>query len=231
MDFATIFTDLQKQARKAAKDLELEKAMQKGKDLSKDAIERLKTDRNTQIAATGAGALLLAVMLGTKGGRRFIGGTAKTGAVAGLGALAYKAWLDRQGAKAKGEVEVAKLGFVTDKKMEPDFAEALVRTMVAAAWADGALDEAEKEAVAVALKEGGSGKKERDLFTNERPEAETLDRIAAAAKSPNHAAQLYAAACLVTGEPTRSEAGFLARLAARLGIEECHAAAIRGQAV
>ncbi|MCA8901346.1 MAG: DUF533 domain-containing protein [Hyphomonas sp.] len=231
MDFETIFNDLQKQAKKTAKDLELDKAMQRGKDLSQEALEKLKTDRDTQIAATGAGALLLAAMLGTKGGRRFLGGAAKTGAVAGLGALAYKAWLDRQGTKPRGEIKPGKLGFVTDKKLDPEFSEALVRTMIAAAWADGALDDAEKEALADALKAGGENKRARDLLTNERPEAETLDKIAAAARSPNHAAQLYAAACLVTGDPTRSEAGFLARLAHRLGIEEAHAASIRGQAV
>lgn len=231
MDFATIFADLQKQARKAAKDLELEKAMQRGKDLSKDALEKLKTDRDTQVVATGAGAVLLAAMLGTKGGRRFLSGAAKTGAVAGLGALAYKAWLDRQGMKAKGDMNPAELGFVTDRKMDPQFAEALARTIIAAAWSDGALDETEKEAIASALKEAGSAKKERDIFTNERPEQETLDRIAAAATTPNRAAQLYAAACVVTGDPGAAESGFLARLAERLGIEEAHAAAIRGQAV
>ncbi|MCA8905653.1 MAG: DUF533 domain-containing protein, partial [Hyphomonas sp.] len=219
MDFATIFADLQKQAKQAAKDLELEQTMQRGKDLSKEALEKLKTDRNTQVAATGAGALLLAAMLGTKGGRRFLGGAAKTGAVAGLGALAYKAWLDRQGKRATGDVDPGKLGFVTDKKMEPEFAEALVRTMVAAAWADGALDDSEKASLAEALKASGAAKRDRDLLTGDRPEAETLKKIAAAAKTPNHAAQLYAAACLVTGDPTRSERGFLARLADALGIE------------
>ena len=165
MDFATIFADLQKQAKQAAKDLELEQTMQRGKDLSKEALEKLKTDRNTQVAATGAGALLLAAMLGTKGGRRFLGGAAKTGAVAGLGALAYKAWLDRQGKRATGDVDPGKLGFVTDKKMEPEFAEALVRTMVAAAWADGALDDSEKASLAEALKASGAAKRDRPFRT------------------------------------------------------------------
>ena len=57
-----------------------------------------------------------------------------------------------------------------------------------------------------------------------------LDKIAAGALSPNHAAQLYTAACVVTGDPTAEEAGFLGRLAARLGIAGAHAAAIRAEA-
>ncbi len=231
MDFQKILSDVQKQAKQAAKQLDLDGKMQKGRELGEAALEKLKTDRTTQIATAGAGALITAMLLGSRGGRRFLGSTAKIGAVAGLGAIAYHAWLKAQGKKLpKGEeVNPAKLGFATDKKAEPEFAEALVRTIVAAAWADGVLDEAEKAVIDKALKESGLDKKDRAIFSNDRPEAETLDRIAAGALSPNHAAQLYAAACVVTGDPTRSEAAFLARLAHRLGIGEGHASAIRAE--
>ncbi|MFN3912549.1 DUF533 domain-containing protein [Hyphomonas sp.] len=230
MDFQQILLDLQKQAKQAAKDHDLEGKMRKGKDLGEAALEKLKTDRNTQIAAAGAGALIAAMMLGTKGGRRFIGGTAKTGAVAGLGALAYHAWMKSQGQRPRSDAEPAKLGYVTGKKAEPEFAEALVRTIVAAAWADGVLDEAEKVVIDGALKEAGLGAKDRAMLENDRPEAETLDKIAAGALSPNHAAQLYSAACIVTGDPEGAEAEFLSRLASRLGLADAHAAAIRKEA-
>jgi uncharacterized membrane protein YebE (DUF533 family) len=229
MDYKKILADLQKQAKVAAKDLDLEKKMAKGKDLGREALEKLKTDRTTQIATAGAGGLLAAVLLGTKGGRKFLGGAAKTGAVAGLGYLAYRAWQERNGGKAKGDVKPAELGFVTDKKMDEDFSEALVRTLAAAAWADGTLDSGEQATIETALKNAGEDKKLRAILANDRPEAETLEKIAAGAKSPNHAAQLYAAACLVTGEPTRSERGFLDRLAHKLGIEASHAEAIQKQ--
>lgn len=229
MDFQKIIADLQKQAKLAAREHDLEGKMQKGRDLGEAAIEKLKTDRNTQIAAAGGGALLAALLLGTKGGRRMVGGTAKVGAVAGLGALAYAAWMKSQGKKPNPDVTPAQIGYATDKRLEPAFAEALVRTLVAAAWADGALDEAESALIDSALKEAGLDKKDRAIFSGDRPEAETLSRIAAGALSPNHAAQLYTAACVVTGDPTRSEAAFLARLANKLGIAESHAAAIRAE--
>jgi uncharacterized membrane protein YebE (DUF533 family) len=183
MDFQQILLDLQKQAKQAAKEHDLAGKMKKGRDLGEAALEKLKTDRNTQIAAAGAGALITAMLLGTKGGRRFIGGTAKTGAVAGLGALAYHAWMKSQGQKPDSDVEPAQLGYVTAKKAEPEFAEALVRTIVAAAWADGVLDEAEKVVIDSALKEAGLGGKDRAILENTRPEAETLDKIAAGALS------------------------------------------------
>jgi uncharacterized membrane protein YebE (DUF533 family) len=230
MDFQQILNDLQKQAKQAAKEHDLEGKLKKGKDIGAAAIEKLKTDRKTQVAAAGAGGLIAAMLLATKGGRKFIGGTAKTGAVLGLGALAYRAWMKSQGKKPQEDASPAQLGYVTDKKAEPEFAEALVRTIVAAAWADGVLDEAEKAVIDSALKESGLDKKDRAILSNDRPEAETLDKIAAGALSPNHAAQLYSAACVVTGDPTRSEAAFLSRLAGRLGIAETHAAAIRKEA-
>jgi uncharacterized membrane protein YebE (DUF533 family) len=229
MDFEKIIADLQKQAKTAAKEFELEKKVQKGKDLSRDALEKLKTDRPTQVATAGAGGLLLAALLGTRGGRKFLGSAAKTGAVAGLGILAYRAWAERNGQKVKGDPDPKQLGFATDKKLDPEMAEALVRTMVAAAWADGNLDDNERNVIETALKNAGEDKKLRALLAGDAPEAETLAKIAAGARTPNHAAQIFAAACLVTGEPTRSERGFLDRLAHKLGIESEHAEAIRAQ--
>lgn len=227
MDFQKVLKDLQKQAKQAAKEYDLEGKMQKGKDLGEAALEKLKTDRNTQIATAGAGALIAAMILGTKGGRRFLGGAAKTGAVAGLGALAYHAWMKSQGRKPAADVEPAQLGYATAKTAEPEFAEALVHTLVAAAWADGVMDEAEQALVDTALKEAGLGKKDRAVFAGGQAEAATLDKIVLGAISPNHAAQLYTAACVVTGDPTQAEGAFLERLATRLGIAPAHADAIR----
>lgn len=228
MDFMKVFKDLKVEAKRVAKDVQLDKHIATGKDLSQDAIETLKTDRNAQIAATGGSALLMAVLLGTRGGRRFLGGAAKTGAVAALGALAYKAWQDRQG-RALDDVKPEAVGFVIDRKMDPEFAEALVRTMVAAAWADNTLDAQEREAIDRALESSGTDLDARKLLTNEVPEDTMLELIGKAARSPNHAAQLYTAACVVTGDPNALEASFLSRLADKLGIEEGHASAIRYQ--
>lgn len=227
MDFQQILIDLQKQAKRAAKEHDLEGKMKKGRDLGEAALQKLKTDRQTQVAAAGAGALIAAMMLGTKGGRRLLGGTVKTGAVAGLGALAYHAWMKSQGHKPAADIEPAQLGFETAKSADPVFAEALVRTLVAAAWADGVLDEAEGAVIDAALKEAGLGKKDRAILGNTLPEAEVLEKIAVGALSPNHAAQLYTAACVVTGDPTDAESAFLDRLAGRLGLAPAHADAIR----
>jgi len=75
----------------------------------------------------------------------------------------------------------------------------------------------------------GSDTSMRRLLLNEGGEEENLKVISKAARSPNHAAQLYAAAAVVTGDPNAAEAGFLNRLAIVLGIESGHAGAIRSE--
>jgi len=147
LDFKSLIEDLRQRASKTAEDLELEKHLEQGKELGAEVVEKIKTDRNAQLKA-GGGALLLAALLGTSGGRKIVGTTAKVGVVAGLGALAYRAWQRKNNQAIDGDVVVESVGYVTEEKLEDGFAEALVRSMVAAAWADGALDQVEHAAIA-----------------------------------------------------------------------------------
>ncbi len=230
MDFRKLLDDLTQKAAQAAKDLQLDERMEQGKDYGAEVIEKIKTDRSAQIKA-GGGALLLAMLLGTRGGRKIVGSTAKMGAVAGLGALAYRAWMKKNGHAAEDGGHAQPSGFIEDADVDEPFAEALIRTMIAAAWADGALDQAEHGAIAAALEQAEGNASVRKLLLNEESEGESLAMIAKAARSPNHAAQLYAAAVIVTGDANAAEAGFLARLSEALGIEPGHASAIHEEAL
>ena len=230
MDFRKLLSDLTRQAAKAAEDLKLDDRMQQGKEYGAEVIEKIKTDRSAQIKA-GGGALLLAMLLGTRGGRKLVGSTAKLGAVAGLGALAYRAWAKRNGGDVPADLDAEIIGYVEDSEIDEPFAEALIRTMVAAAWADGALDQAEHSAIAEALEGTGDDAAYRKLLLNEDSEAENLAFISKAARSPNHAAQIYAAAAIVTGDANIAEAGFLGRVADALGIAPAHASAIQSEAL
>ena len=230
MNFGKLLEDLTQKAAKAAEDLKLDDRMEQGKEYGAEVIEKIKTDRNAQIKA-GGGALLLAMLLGTRGGRKLVGSTAKLGAVAGLGALAYRAWANRHGQDVTDEAGAETAGYVGDSGIDEPFAEALIRTMVAAAWADGALDQAEHSAIAEALQRSGDDASYRKLLLNEESEADNLAFISNAVRSPNHAAQIYAAAAIVTGDANIAEAGFLGRLADALEIAPSYAAAIQKEAL
>lgn len=229
LDARKIFADLEIQARAAAREIEASGAIDKAKKAAGDIRERIKTDPEARTLAAGAGGLLLLGLLGSRGGRRLVGDIAQTGVIAGLGALAYKAWTERNGESAGGDVVNAAgaSGFPIDPAADPEFALAVVRAMLAAAYADGVLDAHETKIVDGAIAKSELTADERAMLRNEVPEEETLRLIADAAKTPQHAAELYAAAVVSAGELNDRETAFLAKLADRLGLNSEDAAAIR----
>ncbi len=98
--------------------------------------------------------------------------------------------------------------------------------MFGAAYADGELDRQERLAIDAALIKAGASDDDRRALLERLPDSERLDHIARGARSPNHAAELYAAAAATAGDDG-AEAAFLERLADRLGIHPDHAGAIR----
>lgn len=233
LDARKILADLQHQAELAFEDVKSSGAIDKAKKAADDVRERLKNDPKARTVAAGAGGLLILGMLGSRGGRRLIGDIAQTGAVAALGALAYKTWMERHGKKPGDNPvkEAAAAGFPIDPASDPEFALAVVRAMLASAYADGVLDAHEQKVIDGALEKSDLTAGERAMLRNEIPQAQTLQLLADAAKTPHHAAELYAAAVISAGETNDRESEFLAKLADRLGLNADEAQAIRSSAV
>ncbi|MEL7488433.1 MAG: DUF533 domain-containing protein [Pseudomonadota bacterium] len=215
MDAAAILADLQKRAQDVLADFDVDAKVEDAKAAANRVRERLETDPQARAAATGAGGLLLLGLLGTKGGRGFLGGLAKTGAVAALGALAYKTWNERQGGDGGGETPP---DFLIDAQNDPAFAAAIVRAMAAGALADGVID-ARERAVINGVAEAGDFDAAARAETDRRATVEEdVSSLAAAATSPNRAAQLYAAATLTADEDHPEAQKFLSRLSDALGL-------------
>ncbi|MFN0024394.1 MAG: DUF533 domain-containing protein [Parvularculaceae bacterium] len=233
LDARKILADLQHQADLAAREIEGSGAIDKAKKAAGDLRERLKTDPQARAVAAGAGGLLLLGMLGSRGGRRMMGGIAQTGAVAALGALAYKAWMERHGRTVDDTTIVRDAqasGFPIDPSSDPAFAMAVVRAMLASAYADGVLDANEQRVIDGAKLKADITEDERRMLANEIPESETLTLIASAARTPHHAAELYAAAVLSAGDLSEKESAFLIKLADRLGLKPDETKALRDTA-
>jgi uncharacterized membrane protein YebE (DUF533 family) len=230
LDARKILADLQHQAELAARDIGDSGAIDKAKKAAADLRERLKTDPQAQAVAAGAGGLLLLGLLGSKGGRRLVGDIAQTGAVAALGALAYKTWMERHGKNVDEKTIVRDAqasGFPIDPSSDPDFALAVVRTMLAAAYADGVIDAHEQRIIDGAKSKAQITEDERRMLAGEVPEEETLRLIVSAAKTPHHASELYAAAILSAGELNDRESAFLQKLADKLGLNADETKALR----
>ncbi|MEM7766495.1 MAG: DUF533 domain-containing protein [Pseudomonadota bacterium] len=232
MDLAALLKDLQLRAETAVESVDLDARVEDAKGAALKVKERLETDERARNLTIGGGVLLTA-LLATRGGRNLMGTVAKTGAAAALGALAYKAWQERKGAHhpAPGDEAygadsgaLAAAGYVMDDGADPAFSRAMVHAMAAAAYADGVIDPAERAEIDGT---GAAGDTDLEALVNgTKSRDETLAMISLAARTPNHASQLYAAAVLATGQQSPAESVFLQALAAELGIAPAHAEAM-----
>lgn len=176
--------------------------------------------------ATG---LLAAVLLGTGAGRSITGSALKLGGLAAVAGLAYKAYQNYQnGSAPKDEDQTELLPPPTDTSFHPEqapqgeaeFALTLVRAMVAAARADGHIDDEERSRIADKLALSGIGEEAEAFLNAELDRPLDLDALVAAAETDAQRVELYTASRLAIEPQTRAERGYLDMLAGRLKLPE-----------
>ncbi len=165
-----------------------------------------------QAGLAGAGALGLAALLL---GRRRLGGLGRSalllGGIAALGRIALDAWL-RTGAAPQASVA----------ELESDGAEARARTllfaMVAAAKADGHIDEEEHSAIEAELDDLPASV--RGLLGEAIAAPADPLAIAARVRGGQEAREVYAASALLCGRDHPEEEAYLDRLARALSLSD-----------
>lgn len=179
----------------------------------------------------GGGALaggLAGLLLGTKSGRKLGGSALKLGGMALVGALAYKAYQNwqagRQPAATTGEPLLAP---PADSPFNPGdegeqqlLGRQLMRAMIAAAKADGHIDSAEQGKIFAAMDRLDLDAEDKAFIMDELRAPLDIDAVAGAARTPEEAAELYTASLLALDVDTAAERGYLALLAARLGLDD-----------
>jgi uncharacterized membrane protein YebE (DUF533 family) len=195
-------------------------------------IKELIANNKMGAALGGLGALIL----GTGAGRSLAGSAIKLGGLALISGLAYKAYQNYQqglppltGAKAGAPQALLAApggsGFEAEATTN-DQATLLLRAMVAAAAADGRIDEAEQRKILSNFGTNDLNEAARQFFTREFAQPATVDELAQACSSPEEATKIYTAARLAVDVDTDGEHEFLAALADRLGIDDDLAAHI-----
>ena len=178
--------------------------------------------------ATGA---LAAVLLGTGAGRQIGGAALKLGGLAAIAGLAYKAYQNYQtgqqpGTEAVGQPELLPPPVDTPfhpaaaPQGEEAFALAVVSAMIAAARADGHIDDAERARISDKLRLSGIGGEAEQFLLAELEKPVDVDAIVAAAKTEAQRAEIYTASRLAIEPQTRAERGYLDMLAGRLGLPD-----------
>lgn len=179
-----------------------------------------RTDLGKVVTGAAAGGAL-ALLLGSKGGRKLGGKVLKYGSAAALGAMAWNAYRDWQLRQAPSSAaEAPPAAAPSSAALPPPMAEdrswVVLRAMIAAAKADGHLDERERGLVQAELH-----RLDDDPALRARVDAELLRpvepaEVAAGVEGPQQAAEVYLASLIVCDTTGTMERAYLDALAAAL---------------
>lgn len=176
---------------------------------------------------------LAAVLLGTKTGRKLAGNAAAIGGIAAIAGLGYMAYKNYQAGKEPPPPSSDHLPALpelmppADSPFSPqspaltnDFALALVRAMIAAAKADGHIDDGERAVIMDKINVSGLGAEAASFIERELANPTDFDALVAAARYEEQKVELYTASRLAIDPDTRAERGYLDLLAGRLGLAD-----------
>lgn len=204
----------------------------------------------TQAAVVGLAGLML-----TRGRKSGLAGSlAKLGGLAVIGGLAYKAYQKQsqttqaknqlaepdaspaassapEALPATGTFDLPETSRFHPVSQTEDDALLFLRTMVAAAAADGRIDETERARIIKGLTEAGIDPQASRWLDDEMASPADVEEIAADVNDPEKAAQVYAAARIAIDPDTMQEREFMNQLALALDLDPALRAQIEDTAV
>ena len=172
-----------------------------------DGVQKTAGDKNLlgKIGGGAAAVSLASMLLGKKTRKNLL----KTGSSAALGALAYHAYQSWQQSR-NTEAPSAQNAFAPQGTQSEDGGRLILKTMIAAAAADGSIDETERSLIE---QESGGSEESQWLLAETRNPAAPAELAALAGGDTAAAAEAYLAARMVCGELSRKEIVFLSQLA------------------
>lgn len=181
-------------------------------------------EKNPAMATAVLGGLG-ALVFGSRTGRSLAASAVKMGGLALIGGLAYRAYQNHQAGKPLLDApEQPVLPAPAGSGFEPEAATdanalLFIRAMIAAASADGAIDQRERAAILGGLGEAGLDAEAGEWLAREIARPASIDSLVEQATTPELAAQLYTAARIAIDPDTPAEKDFLAGLAGSLGLD------------
>jgi uncharacterized membrane protein YebE (DUF533 family) len=178
--------------------------------------------------ATGAAAGgALALLLGSRRGRSLGGKALKIGTVAALGTLAWRAYSEWQAKQQAASPAAAAGAPQSPTLLSPrfealpapqleDHSRVMLKAMIAAAKADGHMDEREHGLVDAEMQRLAADDAVRRWVADELQRPVEPAEVAAASTGPQMASEIYLASLLVVDETTTMERAYLDELARQL---------------
>jgi uncharacterized membrane protein YebE (DUF533 family) len=223
------FKDMLDQMLAAGKDLAAQGTDLAGKHLNLPAEG---PERDAMLGNLGKGALAggaLVALLGTSVGRKLTGTAAALGGLGMLGKVAhdaFKTWQTDQGDSAEPGTPVQLLpGAEAERRSQ-----SLFKAMIAAAKADGHIDDAERAAIQRSIASLGLDDDTRLMMEAELARPLDVQDVAAGADSREAAAEIYLASLFVIDTANSAESAYLDQLAAALDIHPALAEQLQARA-
>lgn len=226
----------------------LDELLKSGKDLAGKgqaiAEEKLNmptegAERDAKMDGIKKGAMaagVLALLLGTKGGRMLTGSALKVGSLAAIGGIGYKAyqnWVAEKNATEKQYKDMAEdigkdnandstlVNFdkLDDKEAE-NRSQILLKAMIAAAKADGHVNSKEVIAIEEQITKLGLGDDTAALIQDEIAKPLDVNEVAALANDQAMAAEIYLVSAVICNRENSMEREYLESLAEEMGLPD-----------
>jgi uncharacterized membrane protein YebE (DUF533 family) len=153
------------------------------------------------------------------GGGKSVGGALGGGAMALLGAIAFKALQGSGQSKERVPLGLREPQTENDQRELEQNSEIVLKAMINAAKSDGQISEEEIQRLSGKLQEAGAdAEDQRYLITQMQKPMDTGEIISAAQGSPELAAEIYAASLMAIEVDTEAERTYLTNLAEGLGL-------------
>ncbi|NCA69494.1 MAG: DUF533 domain-containing protein [Sphingobacteriia bacterium] len=176
-----------------------------------------------------AGGALTGLLTGKKGktGKKLVGNAAKLGGLALVGGLAYKAWQSyQQGTQSAPSSELLPppsgspfLPAAGEDARTSELALLLARAMIAAAKADGQIDVQESQAILNRINGLALPAEDKAFLFEEYGRPLDISALVTDVRSPEQAAEVYAASALMVDPPSPPERIYLDTLARALSLD------------
>lgn len=204
-----------------------QKATKKGLEIAEQklGVPASGEERDVMLDGLGKGALAagaVAILLGTKGGRKLTGTALKVGGVAAVGGIAYKAYNEwqRQQQQQAGTIVDTGTPIADLAEVEANArSEAIVKAMISAAKSDGHVDNDEQKLITAKIESLGMEQEITSFLMKELNKPLDVAEVVASADSPEAAAEIYLASTMVVDLTAPDERKYMDALAEGLGLD------------
>lgn len=174
------------------------------------------------LAGAGGGAAI-SLLLGSKKARKMGGKAITYGGLAALGVVAWKAWQNYQQGQPGATPQTQPIQTV-DRLPAPQaeqHSQAILRALIAAAKADGHIDQRERELIDNEIARLSNDQSLLQWFDRElQKPLDPAEVASAAANSPELAAEMYLASLLMVDQQSFMERAYLDELARQLQLPD-----------